>query len=428
MRRVAVVGGGAAGLAAAFALRGRCAVTLFEAEPRLGGHAHTVEVTHGGRRVAVDVAFMVYNRRNYPRFCALLAALGIEGAETDMSFSVTHGGFGLVYNGGSIGGLLAQPRNLARPMFWRLLAEIVRFNTVAKRVARGEKEVAGEDEDERLDAFLARYGFAEVFTRAYLLPMGASIWSCAPEEFAAAPARFVARFFDNHGLLDLRDRPQWMCIPGGSRRYVAAIEAALPDLRRRGAARAVGDDGAVGAADGGETARFDAVVVAAHAPQALELLTAGGAEAGAAREVLGDFRYTRVRAALHSDEALLPPARRARAAWNYRAVAVEGRYVACPTYHLSRLQRLEGGEEAPLLLTLNVDAARPREDAVIRRFSFSHPLPDGAAIRAQRRFEEVNSSGRVFFCGAYWGNGFHEDAVASGEAAAAHALRFLGGA
>lgn len=421
-KRIAIVGSGIAGLAAAHRLRGSCHITVFEQNAHLGGHAHSIPVTMAdGSTRAVDVAFMVYNRRNYPRFCALLDALGVAGCPTDMSFSVVHERYNITYNGGSIGGLLADWRNLLQARFWRLLAEVIRFNRIAKRaLAQGALSAANT---ETLREFLARHRFAAIFNDAYLLPMGASIWSCSPEEFACAPAYFVAAFFHNHGLLDLTNRPQWMHIKGGSQHYVNALLADIPHLaRRHEAVTRVGADGTVtcGEGDARRSERFDAVVVAAHAPQALALLDAPSA---AQRDILSAFRYTQTNGALHTDSRLLPPPRRARAAWNYRAISGDGggggageEIHTFPTYDLSRLQHLPG--DTPFMLTLNLKHAQPRHDCIIAEFAFSHPLPDTAAIAAQQRFDELHNEGNLFFCGAYWGNGFHEDGVVSGEAAA----------
>lgn len=407
-KHIAIIGSGVSGLAAAYHLRGKYRLTLFEQNAHIGGHAHTIDVSHQGERLAVDIAFMVYNRRNYPRFCALLTQLGISGEPTDMSFSVVHEDHNICYNGGSLAGLIADKRNLFQLRFWLLLKEILRFNRLAKRTLQKNSASA----DETLQQFIERHRLAAIFSEAYLLPMGASIWSCAPQKFSRMPVLFVLNFFNNHGLLDLTNRPQWLHIRGGSRRYVQALVAAIPQLECRHApVLQVHADASVQTADRHDS--YDAVIIATHAPQALSLLSAPTARQ---QDILGAFRYTQTRSALHTDTRLLPTPLRAHAAWNYR-IAGRGKNVyTYPTYHLSRLQHLPA--DPPLMLTLNIEQAQPRAEHIITTLEFSHPLPDVASVAAQRRFGELNSGGRLFFCGAYWGNGFHEDGVVSGEAAA----------
>ena len=410
MKRVAIVGSGSGGLAAAYALREHCHLTLFERERHFGGHAYSVPIP-GEEEGRVDVAFMVYNRRNYPRFCALLDALGVAGEATEMSFSVVHEDYAIEYNGGSWRGLMADRRNLLRPGFWSLLSEILRFNRLAKNGL-----AAGIDELETLESFIRRHSLAYLFANAYLFPMGAAIWSCHPDSLSRASARFVLSFFDNHGLLDLRNRPQWMFIRGGSRHYVRRLLAAIPRLEcRQEAALAVSPEGTVTTAAGGE--RFDAVVIATHAPDAFALLSVPTP----VQQLLSTFRYTKTRAFLHEDDRVLPRRAPARASWNYRLRTVDGRLLAFPTYDLSRLQGLR--RRTPLLLTLNAEQAGLAAERVHEAYDFSHPLPDIDALRARKRFDEINEAGTLYFCGAYWGNGFHEDGVVSGEAVADKIMR-----
>ena len=420
MKRIAIIGAGVAGLICAYRLRGDFAPVVFEREPRLGGHAHTGAVRHRGRELAVDFAFMVYNRRNYPRFCETLDELGIGGRATKMSFSVAHEEFGLEYNGGSVAGLAADWRNLARGDFWRLIGDILRFNRRAKAdLARG-----GPPESETLRDYLRRGGFGRFFADGYLLPMGASIWSCAREDFAAAPARFVVSFFHNYGLLDLAGRPQWLHIGGGARRYVDALAAALGGAAQTGCAAesARAEGGRIIVCAGGREQAFDAAVLALHAPDALALI----ADASAAeRETLGAFRYTDNEAVLHDDASILPRRKRAWASWNYRVWGGGESARAAATYNLSMLQGLGGARDHPLLLTLNAGVSRIDPARILRRYRYAHPLPDAAAMRARRRRGEISGKRGLFFCGAYWGDGFHEDGAASGADAAAEVRRYF---
>ena len=414
-KQVAIIGSGISGLAAAYTLRERCRLTLYEKNDHWGGHARSITVQHAGGEQIVDTAFMVYNRRNYPKFSALLDALEVRGRDTEMSFSVTHDPYHITYNGGSLGGLFAERRNLFQPRFGILLWEILRFN----RLAKNTLQHSPPDDDVTLAEFLQKNQLRKIFIDAYLLPMGASIWSCSTQEFSHAPAYFVLSFFNNHGLLDLINRPQWQHISGGSQHYVNRLLDSIPQLnRRREEVTAVSQDGIV--RSGGGERQFDHVVIAAHAPQALALLPAASEQQ---QNILGAFRYTRTQAVLHTDRSLLPAAAKAHASWNYRVSGSGADILSYPTYSLSRLQHIPG--DPPLLLTLNPPPDKPQREHILDTFEFSHPLPDVAAIKAQQRFAELNSNGRLYFCGAYWGNGFHEDGVVSGEAAAKSLLSAL---
>lgn len=419
-KRIAVIGAGAAGLACADAL-GENLAALFECEGRAGGHALTVQVGDN-KATKADIGFIVYNNKNYPRFSRLLARKGIAGRNTQMSFSVMHEAFGMEYNGGSLRGLFADPGNLLRRRFWRLLFAILRFNARARNDLRAGGPPAGQT----LADYVAQCQLPDDMLNAYLLPMGAAIWSCSCDDFSRAPARFVLGFYDNHGLLQLFCRPQWMHIPGGSCRYVKAITDSLPPgvFRANTPVRIVRADtgGVVVGTDGGEEL-FDAAVLAVHAPDALRMLSPPSA---AEVEVLSAFSYTPNKAVLHNDDSILPRRQAARACWNYRLFGHGKNIKAAATYHLSMLQHLPIDDAgAPLLLTLNDGIGKINPAKIIARYDFAHPLPDAAAIRAQGRRDSINGKRGLFFCGAYWGNGFHEDAVASGEDAAAAAMDYF---
>jgi predicted NAD/FAD-binding protein len=408
--RIAVIGAGIAGNTAAYWLRRAHEVTVFEAAPYVGGHAHTVEVEVGGQRCAVDTGFIVYNDATYPHFAALLRELRVESQPTSMSFSVSCERTRLEYNGTSLAALFADRRNLVRPRFYRLLLDITRFNRDARALLRTD---AG---DPTLADFLASHGYGAELAEHYVVPMTAAIWSAPAGRALQMPARFLARFFDNHGMLSIDDRPQWRTVRGGSARYVEALVAGHRDrVRTRCAVTGITRHahGVTVQSRGAEPEIYDAVFLACHSDEALSLLTdASPLE----REVLGAIRYQRNSAVLHTDERLLPRCRRAWASWNYR---VAGRDDAPPlvTYHMNALQRLAAPAE--ICVTLNGDE-RIAPDRVLARYRYDHPLFDATAVAAQARHSEIDGERRTFFCGAYWGNGFHEDGVVSALRAVEH--------
>ncbi|TWT87678.1 hypothetical protein Mal64_32200 [Pseudobythopirellula maris] len=403
--RIAVVGAGVSGCVAARLLASEHEVTLFSADSHAGGHAQTVDVELDGATHAVDVAFMVFNERTYPFFCRLLDLLGVESRQSDMSFSVTCPTSGVEYQGGSLRGLFAQKTNLLSPAFLRMLVDVARFNRIGRRAA-SEGSIA---EGQNVREFLAEHRFGRRFAEQYLAPMAAAIWSSNPREVLDFPAKFLLGFFANHGLLQLADRPQWRTIVGGSRRYVEPLLRDLGDRVRCcepvEAIRRTADDVELTTAAGG-VERYDQVVLACHADQTLAMLKDSSQDEA---ELLAALPYQKNQAVLHTDESLLPCRRAAWASWNYRL----GRRPSDPsivTYDLSRLQGLP--TRRPLLLTLNgrdlVDPGR-----VLKEFSFSHPAFTPQSIAAQGRWDVVSGRNRTHYCGAYWGNGFHEDGVRS---------------
>ncbi len=393
-------------MTAAYTLAERHDVTLLEADSRLGGHTNTVDVRVGGEQLAVDTGFIVFNDRTYPNFCRLLRELGVDSQPSDMSFSVRSEASGWEYCGSSLNGLFAQRRNLLRPAFYRMLREILRFNRAALQLLDMD-DAAGPS----LGDFLRTEGFGPEFTGNYLLPMGAAIWSAPPGRMLEFPASSFARFFANHGLLSLRDRPQWRTVTGGARRYLDAMLRArhfkvLPNSPVR---RILRSERGVSVQVNDSHFEFERVVVAAHADDALRML---GDPTPAEREVLGAFPYQKNLATLHTDASLMPARRRAWASWNYRVPAHAPTDVTV-TYWMNRLQRLDASED--LFVTLN-DEGQIDPAKVIRQFTYHHPLYSSSAIAAHRRHPEI-SRDRTHYCGAYWGSGFHEDGVNSGLAA-----------
>lgn len=416
-RRTAVIGSGAAGLGAAWALDQRHHVTLFEASDRPGGHAHTVDVTVRGRRIPVDTGFIVYNERNYPNLVRLFAALGVATSASDMSFAVSMDGGRFEYKG-SGAGMFARRANLIDPRVYHMAGDIIRF------YRRAPEFLKESDKTLTLEDYLHREVYSRSFVERHLLPMGAAIWSCTPSEMLAFPARSFIQFCQNHGLLRLSDRPQWRTVSGGSRQYVNRI---VGDLRGEvrlstpvARVKRTRESAVVLCGDGTEE-RFDALVIAGHADQALAVL--GDQASADERAVLGAFRYTANRAVLHSDPALMPTRRAAWASWNYVGPATHAAtglaqedHRLCVTYWMNKLQNID--PDFPLFVTLN-PTRDPDPALVHRELVYEHPLFDAAAMNAQERLPDIQGKQRIWFCGAYFGHGFHEDALRSGLAAAA---------
>lgn len=425
--RVAVIGSGIAGLGAAWTLKDHAHVTLFEAGDHFGGHTHTVDVDLPGLPpFAVDTGFLVCNERTYPRLLALFAELDVPLAPSDMSFSVQAplpGGRTLEWSGSNLNTVFAQRRNLARPDFWLLLRDILRFNRQGTRLAR---DPAAANALARLTVgdFLHREGYGHAFTHHYLLPMAGCIWSCPPGQMLQFPLLTLLRFCDNHGLLQVNGRPRWFTVRGGARQYVQRMVAALPDARLRTPVHRVQrHDGWVKLHTRNGAMRFDHVVIGTHSDQALALLAdADDAE----RAVLGAIGYQRNRALLHTDTSLLPRARKAWAAWNYDALPAAGRSgsdgVVTLHYLLNKLQPLP--TQQPLLVTLN-PLREPAPHTVLREMEYAHPVFDQAAIAAQRRVPQLQGRRRTYFAGAWCGYGFHEDGLRAGVEAAQTLLHDL---
>ena len=411
--KVAVIGTGIAGNVAACRLAGEHEITVFEADRRIGGHTNTVDVIAAGQKWAVDTGFIVFNDATYPNFIALLDELGVESQASDMSFSVRSERDGLEYNGASLNALFAQRRNLLRPSFYRMLLDILRFNREAPALLDNPGDTIS------LGDYLDQNGYSSRFVDHYIVPMGAAIWSATPGGMRAVPAAFFVRFFHNHGLLSVNDRPTWRVIKGGSRNYLDKLVAGHRDrirldtpvewVRRHAEYIEV-------KAKGAPVERFDHVFFACHSDQALKLLADPTPEE---QEVLGAIGYQQNEAVLHTDHTLMPERRLAWAAWNYhipRGASDPDGKVAL-TYNMNILQGLEAPVE--FCVTLNYTHAID-PDKIIQTISYSHPVFTEAAVAAQKRHREINGARRTYFCGAYWRYGFHEDGVVSALSALEH--------
>ena len=413
--RRAVIGSGVAGLTAAHVLSTRGPVTLYEADARLGGHADTHEVEVGGRVVGVDTGFIVHNDRTYPTLLRLFGELGVATQESDMSMSVRDDESGLEYAGArKARGLFPRVANLTNPAYLRMLTEVKKFHREAREVL--SREPSDAHRDETLGSFAERVGFSPYFTRHFLEPVVAAVWSCDPGLARDYPARYLFEFLDHHGMLTVFGSPTWRTVTGGSKRYVEALAAGIDEIRLASPVSSVTEtpDGVVVVGPDGDAQAYDSVVIAVHPHQALAML----AEATALqREVLGAIPYSTNVAQLHTDESVLPRTTGARASWNYwRRPAGDGGTGVLVTYDLTRLQRLDV-PDVRFLVTLNgvdcVDQAK-----VIDTMSYEHPLYTPESVAAQRRLPDINTS-RIAFAGAYHGWGFHEDGALSGARAAA---------
>jgi uncharacterized protein len=411
--RIAVIGSGISGLGCAHTLRQDAHISLYEAEPRLGGHTNTVDVTLDGMTYPVDTGFLVLNERTYPNLIRLLAELDVPTAKSDMSFavSVNLGRRRLEWSGTDLNGVFAQRRNLVSPRFLAMLRDILRFNEHATRIALGQEATDGALS---LGAFLDRNGYGAPFRNWYLLPMAAAIWSCPMATMLAYPVATFVRFCHNHGLLQVNDRPQWYTVKGGARQYVRRIAAGLHEVRTSDPVLEVRRDAASGRVvvrSRSGSALYDHVVLACHSDQAHRLLVDADPHE---RSVVGNVQYQPNRALLHTDARLMPESRRVWSSWNYMSDGGTEPQVSV-TYLLNKLQPLPF--TTPLFVSLN-PTIEPRADTVIAEFDYTHPVFDARAIEAQRRLPNVQGLRNVWFAGAWTGYGFHEDGLKSGLAVA----------
>lgn len=405
--KIAVLGAGAAGLTAAYLLSEKHQVTIFEKNDYPGGHTNTVVIPDGpDAGTPVDTGFIVFNDRNYPQFIKLLARLGLKGQPSDMSFSFSSERHHLTYSSYVPGGLLAQKRNLFRPVFLSMVRDILRFNRESARDLH-----AGVLGIQTLGAYLEKGRYSKPFMDFYLMPMGAAIWSTPTAEMCDFPAESFLRFFDNHGLLALKGRPNWMTVPGGSQAYVKAMFAKFRgslSLKSEVGAIYRHSDRVTVALKNGREEDFDCVVIGAHANEALRML---GDPAAEEQKLLGAWTYTRNRTVLHTDESAMPWTKKSWASWNYilENSPAAGNPVSL-TYDMNRLQNLK--TQKTYFVTLN--RHQPLDpQSIIKQIDYTHPSYTWDSLKTQEKLPLLNGTRRTFFCGSYFGYGFHEDAVKS---------------
>jgi predicted NAD/FAD-binding protein len=414
--KLAIVGSGISGLAVAHTLQNHADITVFEAGDYFGGHTHTVDITlptpQGPVTHGVDTGFLVFNERTYPNLINLFAELGVETAPSDMSFSVKVPGAlkgqTLEWSGTDLNSVFAQRSNLFNPRFWRMLADVMRFNALCTRIAKAQRE---QDLQQPLGEFLRTNRFSEAFRDWYFLPMLGCIWSCPTDQMLQFPVATMIRFCHNHGLIQVTNRPQWFSVVGGARHYVEKILAGVHDKRLNTPVRLIErDEQGVRIITDGHAERFDEVVIATHTDQALGLLRE---PSGDERSVLGAIRYQDNRAVLHTDASVLPANPKTWAAWNYERAASNERESArvCLHYLLNRLQRIPFAQ--PVVVSLNpLQAIDPA--TIVGEYDYAHPVFDLKAIDAQKRVPLLQGQRHTWYAGAWTGYGFHEDGLKSG--------------
>ncbi|MBW0235511.1 NAD(P)/FAD-dependent oxidoreductase [Pseudomonas sp. D1HM] len=402
--KIAIIGSGISGLTCGYLLHKQHDISVFEASDWVGGHTHTVNVNLNGKPYAVDTGFIVFNDWTYPNFMTLMDQLGVRSKVTEMSFSVRDSRTDLEYNGNTLNSLFAQRSNLLSPAFWGMLRDILRFNRQAIRDLE-EQRIAP---DTRLGDYLQQRGYGTRFIDHYIVPMGAAIWSMSLADMLGFPLQFFVRFFKNHGLLSVSNRPQWRVIEGGSSAYIAPLSAGFADnIHLNCPVISVTRDGLgvlLHSAAGVE--RFDKVIFACHSDQALKLLSQ---PSEAEQQILGAMPYADNDVVLHTDTRLLPDRKLAWASWNYR-LGSAGQNRAAVTYDMNILQGIQS--ETTFCVSLNQTAAiDPLK--VLARYTYAHPQYSLQAVAAQARWQELMGDQHSYYCGAYWANGFHEDGVVS---------------
>lgn len=409
MQRIAIVGAGISGLVCAYLLSQRHDIVVYEAGDHIGGHTNTIDVETQHGVIPVDTGFIVYNESNYPLFTRLLDQLKVESQPSIMSFAVSCERSGLEYNGSSINQLFAKRSSILSLGHWKMIRDIARFNRDAERLQEeGDAVTVAE--------YVRENNFSDSFLEHYLIPIGASIWSCPSGKFRGFPIRFVIDFLRNHGMLQINDRPEWRVIKGGSKQYIGPLTQPFRDCIQLNTpvSRVERDgDGVTVSLHSGAAERFDQVVLACHSDQALRLLAE---TSELERELLSAFPYQLNETVLHTDESLLPKRRRAWGSWNYRIRSDSSDAVAI-TYNMNMLQSISSRTQ--YCVTLN-ETDRIDPSKVIRRFRYHHPIFTLERDAAQARHEELVGNNRTSFCGAYWGYGFHEDGVRSGVRVAEH--------
>lgn len=399
-QKIAIIGSGISGLSCGFKLADHHDITVYEAADYVGGHTHTVVVEKEGERSEIDTGFIVFNDRTYPNFIELMDSLGVAYQPTEMSFSVRHDAIDLEYNGHNLNSLFGQRRNLIRPRFLSMVAEIVRFN---KEV----REAAAESQLRTLGDFLNQKKYSSLFIENYLLPMVSAIWSMGMKSCMDFPLNFFVRFFDNHGLLDIVNRPQWYTIRGGSSSYIEPLTDSFKDRIRLSTPvqRVERNEDSVQVFTAADKEVYHQVMFACHGDQALQLLAVPTEEE---KSILQEFTTSENLVVLHTDTSLLPKRKACWASWNYNLIEA-GQEQSTLTYHMNILQRLD--KRFNYLVTLNQEIDEKHK---LRSFTYHHPVYTEGAIKAQQRWDQISGKNRSHFCGAYWFNGFHEDGVKSG--------------
>ncbi|KTF16782.1 NAD(P)/FAD-dependent oxidoreductase [Pseudoalteromonas sp. H105] len=404
MKKIAIIGSGISGLSCAHLLHTQYDVTVFEKNNYIGGHTATVDVDIEGSSYAVDTGFIVFNDRTYPYFEKLLSRIGINRKPTQMSFSVHNEQTGFEYNGHTFTSLFAQKRNIFRPRFYKLLSDIVRFNKLCKAL-----HSKNTYEKQTLGQLLDKHNFNDFFRYHYILPMGAAIWSTSIKEMSHVGVEFFVKFFFNHGLLDITNRPQWYVIPGGSREYINPLINGFADrIRLNSDIESVErtEEHVVINFKNGQKEQFDKVIFACHSDQALSLLSSPSNDEKA---VLGAIPYSENSVILHTDTAILPKRKAAWASWNYLLNDSTDK-AAVVTYQMNILQGIKS--DTQFCVTLNHKQGIDK-NKIIREFIYHHPVFNEASIAAQQQKHNIDGTNNTYFCGAYWYNGFHEDGVRS---------------
>ena len=408
--KIAIIGSGVSGNTLAWHLSKQHEVTVFEADGHIGGHTHTHEIDAFGKRYNIDTGFIVYNDWTYPNFIEMLDTLGVETQSSDMSFSVHDEASGLEYNGTSLNSLFAQRRNLFRPSFIGMIRDILRFNQEAPALLDEHQA------DMPFGEYLKLNGYGEKFIAHYVIPMGSAIWSASPDQMFEFPAKFFIRFFHNHGMLSVSDRPEWRVIKGGSKAYVEKLTQAFKDnIRLNTPIESVQrkNEGVIVKPKNQAAELFDWVFFACHSDQALAILEDASNDE---IEILGGIPYQNNQIVLHTDMSLMPKKKLAWAAWNYH-ITKQPLNLAAVTYNMNILQSLESPE--PFLVTLN-HTSQIDPNKIIKTLNYTHPVFTPKGIAAQLRHAEISGVNRTGYAGAYWRNGFHEDGVASALAALEH--------
>ncbi len=416
--KVAIIGSGISGLTAAYYLKPHADITVFEKAHRLGGHTATVDVNIEGRTYPIDTGFIVYNERTYPNFIRLLNELSVKTKKTDMGFSVSSVINGLEYSGSGLNGLFAQRKNLFNLSHWKMIIDILRFNKQAP--LHLENQLV--DKNMTLGDYLKKFNYSDTFRDFYLVPMGAAIWSASTDAMLQFPMQFFIRFFNNHGLLQVFNRPQWYVIDGGSNQYIAPLtDSYKNDIRLNSRIKKItrhADNVSIEMEDGTEE-YFDQVILACHSNEAMTLLDDAST---LEKEIVGSIPYQDNEVVLHYDEDMLPKNKLTWSSWNYLLHATK-QDKATLTYNMNILQ----GIKAPVTfcVTLN-DSSKINDKKIISSFNYAHPVFNQDVMQSQQRWQEINGINNTWFAGAYWRNGFHEDGVFSGIKTANGLLSLLG--